>query len=181
MDSEPQTPSATGARVAFRAIAAQDVRPVAAATAAAFERYRSFAPSGWVAPSLDTQAETLMRWLEDPGFWGEVAREYGRLVGHATFIPAARHSFAANPDPALAHLGHMFVSPDHWGSGLGGALMADAMRAARERGFASMRLFVPDGQARARAFYAREGFSAAGEPFAFEGGLPVLEYRRERL
>jgi hypothetical protein len=40
-----------------------------------------------------------------------------------------------------------------------------------------MRLFVPVGQARARRFYARERFTAAGEPFDF-AGLPALEYHR---
>jgi hypothetical protein len=43
-----------------------------------------------------------------------------------------------------------------------------------------MRLFVPAGQARARRFYAREGFVAVGKPFEFGLGLPVLEYQRSR-
>jgi predicted GNAT family N-acyltransferase len=34
------------------------------------------------------------------------------------------------------------------------------------------------GQARARRFYAREGFIAVGEPFEFGVGVPALEYRR---
>ena len=48
--------------------------------------------------------------------------------------------------------------------------------AARE--FGAMRLFVPAGQARARGFYIREGFSVVGEPFDSGLGLPLLEYRR---
>jgi hypothetical protein len=57
-------------------------------------------------------------------------------------------------------------------------LLGHATSTAAGRGFRVMRLFVPAGQARARGFYAREGFVAAGEPFEFGLGLPVLEYQR---
>jgi GNAT superfamily N-acetyltransferase len=102
------------------------------------------------------------------------------LVGHATFIPAARHSFRATPDPALAHLGHLFVfvKPPYWGSSAATQLLDHAASTAAARGFAAMRLFVPVGQARARRFYVREGFTTVGDPFEFGFGLPVIEYRR---
>jgi GNAT superfamily N-acetyltransferase len=67
------------------------------------------------------------------------------LVGHATFIPAARHSFRAAPDPSLAHLGHLFVKPPYWGSGAATQLLDHATSAAAGRGFTAMRLFVPAG------------------------------------
>ena len=41
-----------------------------------------------------------------------------------------------------------------------------------------MRLYTPAGQARARRFYEREGFAAAGGPQDRGLGLPVIEYRR---
>jgi len=88
-----------------------------------------------------------------------------------------RHSFRAAPDPALVHLGHLFVKPRYWGSGVGTQLLTHARTTAAARGFAAMRLFVPVGQARARRFYAREGFIAVGAPFDF-AGLPALEYHR---
>ena len=116
---------------------------------------------------------------------GSLRRQASRPVGcrsgsrtRVSFIPAARHSFRAAPDPSLAHLGHLFVKPSYWGSGVATQLLGHAARAAAGRGFGVMRLFVPAGQARARRFYAREGFVAAGEPFEFGLGLPVLEYQR---
>ncbi|MFI4977057.1 MAG: GNAT family N-acetyltransferase [Solirubrobacterales bacterium] len=119
----------------------------------------------------------LQRWIADPDFWGELASEERTLAGHATFIPA-RRSLRPAPDPSLAHLGHLFVKPEYWGSGAAAELLARAVDAAIARGFASMRLFVPVGQARARGFYAREGFMAVGGPFELGLGLPALEYQR---
>jgi hypothetical protein len=42
-----------------------------------------------------------------------------------------------------------------------------------------MRLFTPSGQARARRFYEREGWTLADGPYDDDHvGLPVVEYRR---
>jgi len=150
---------------------------VAALVADSFAAYRAFAPADWQPPPASEQVRVLQRWIADPDLWGELASDAEALVGHATFIPARRHSFRAASDPGLAHLGHLFVKPRHWGSGVAAQLLARARTTAAVRGFAAMRLFVPVGQARARHFYTREGFSAVGEPFDF-AGLPTLEYHR---
>lgn len=162
----------------FREIAHDDIDELAALVADAFVGYRAFAPAGWQAPPASEQARGLQDWVGDPGFWGELAQEEQMIIGHATFIPAARHSFRAAPDPSVAHLGHLFVKPPYWGSGAATQLLDHATSAAASRGFTVMRLFVPAGQARARRFYAREGFVVVGEPFEFGLGLPVLEYQR---
>jgi GNAT superfamily N-acetyltransferase len=163
----------------FRAMTRADIDEAAALVADSFVGYRAFAPASWRPPGESEQVRGLQRWIEDPGFWGELACESGELAGHATFIPAMRHTFLAAQDPTLAHLGHLFVKPRYWGSGVATHLLAHATDAAAKRGFATMRLFVPVGQARARRFYAREGFTAMGEPFEFGLGLPVLEHRRQ--
>lgn len=162
----------------LRTIARDDIEELAALVAEAWAGYRSFAPKGWRPPKAEAQSAALSRWIEDPDFWGELASREGELAGHATFIPAARHTLVANEDPGLAHLGHMFVRPEHWGTGVAARLMERALEAATKRGYWSMRLFVPEGQARARRFYAREGFGQVGEPLDMGVGLSVLEYRR---
>jgi hypothetical protein len=49
----------------------------------------------------------------------------------------------------------------------------------RANGFPEARLYTPVGQARARAFYAREGWREVGpSDAAAELGLDVLELRR---
>jgi len=162
----------------FRAIARGDIDELAALVADSFVGYRSFAPADWQPPGASEQLRGLQGWIEYPDFWGELACEADSLAGHATFIPAVRHASRPVPDPTLAHLGHLFVKPRHWGSGLATQLLAHATSAAGKRGFEAMRVFVAVGQARARRFYAREGFTAAGEPFEFGLGLPMLEYWR---
>jgi GNAT superfamily N-acetyltransferase len=162
----------------FREIVPGDIDEVAALVADSFADYRAFAPADWQPPAASEQIRVLQGWIADPDFWGELALDDRALVGHATFIPAVRHSFQAVPDPTLAHLGHLFVKPRCWGSGVAAQLLARARTAAAGRGYAAMRLFVPLGQGRARRFYTREGFIAVGEPFDFGLGLPVLEYRR---
>jgi GNAT superfamily N-acetyltransferase len=131
----------TGARfrrminaVAFREIASDDIDELAAAVADAFVGYRVFAPADWQPPPASEQAGVLQRWIADRDFWGELAAEQRTLVGHATFIPAARHSFRPTPDPSVAHLGHLFVKPEYWGSGLAAELLARATGAAAARG-----------------------------------------------
>jgi GNAT superfamily N-acetyltransferase len=164
--------------LAFREIVRDDIGELAALVADAFGGYRRFAPAGWQPPTASEQVGVLQGWIADPDFWGELALDGQTLVGHATFIPATRHSFRAAPDPSLAHLGHLFVKPPYWGSGAATQLLDHATSAGAARGFAAMRLFVPVGQARARRFYTREGFTAVGKPFEFGLGLPVIEYQR---
>lgn len=161
---------------AFRPLTHEDIDQLAAFVAEGFAGYRSFSPADWTPPAAAAQVDVLQRWMTDPDFWGELAAAGPNLRGHAAVIRADR-SPRASDEPAVAHLGHLFVAPADWGTGLAQALLASAMHAAG-RGFEAMRLFVAVGQARARRFYAREGFGAIGEPFDPGLGLPVLEYRR---
>jgi GNAT superfamily N-acetyltransferase len=164
--------------LSFRGISRNDIDEIAALVADAFVGYRAFAPADWKPPGSGEQIDVLARWIADPDFWGILACEKQTLAGHATFIPATHHSRHAAPDLALAHLGHLFVKPAYWGSGLAAQLLTRARTAANQRGFAAMRLFVPAGHARARRFYTREGFTQVGQPFDVGLALPVLEYRR---
>ena len=163
---------------ALRAASADDVEAMVAVTAEGFAGYRSFAPTGWVQPSASEELERLSRLLGDDDVWYHVAEREGELVGHVGFLPAER-TFAPVGDPRLAHFRQLFVARAHWGSGLATRLHAAAIDEARARGFASMRLFTPGGQARARRFYEREGWSLARPP-AFDEriGLEIAEYRR---
>jgi GNAT superfamily N-acetyltransferase len=162
----------------FRPITHDALEELAALVSDAFAGYRSFAPQEWQPPPASAHVHGLRRWVDDRDFWGELASDEHTVVGHATFIPAPRHTYRGAQDAALAHLGQLFVRPPYWGSGVAAALLEHALAAATSRGYAAMRLFVPVGQARARRFYARHGFSGAGEPFDPALGIPVLEYRR---
>jgi GNAT superfamily N-acetyltransferase len=83
------------------------------------------------------------------------------------------------PIPRLAHLWMLFVRRQWWGTGLAKDLLRLAIVEASGRDYARMRLYTPAGQARARAFYEREGWSTDGEA-RFEPmlALDLVEYRR---
>ena len=162
----------------YRQLLVGDVEPVAELLVGGFASFREFAPGGWRVPTATREALILGKWVGDQGFWGQVALDGPVLAGAATFVPASRHHAHPVPDPALSHLGHLFVKPQYWGSGAARNLLHNAMGAAGARGFTAMRLYTPTGQARARRFYEREGFAATGEPRDRGLGLPVVEYRR---
>lgn len=66
------------------------------------------------------------------------------------------------------HLGRMAVLPAWRGQGVGRALLTTAIRAAKNRGLAMLRLSA---QSQAAAFYARAGFVTMGEEYE-EAGIP---------
>jgi GNAT superfamily N-acetyltransferase len=154
-----------------------DADAIAALTVEGFESYRSFAPPGWQPPPPTSEAARVRELLRQEGSWWVVADRGGAFGGHASFIPAARSVHPVD-DPAVAHVRALFVTQALWGSGLAGELHAAAVAAARERGYAAMRLFTPAEQARARRFYEREGWRLARPPqFEAALGLELVEYR----
>jgi GNAT superfamily N-acetyltransferase len=140
--------------------------------------YVAFAPPGWVGPAFEEELAHTREVLADPDFHCLVAELGGAVVGQVTTVPAAKAARAV-AEPGLAHLRNLYVDRAQWGTGVARALMQAAVDDATRRGFTALRLFVAEGQARARRFYEREGWRAEGEPF-FDAvpGLSMVEYRR---
>ena len=76
-------------------------------------------------------------------------------------------------DPATGYLDQLCVAPAQKGSGLAGALLAEARRLAA----GPIELDVNEANARARAFYAREGFIVVARGVSERSGLPTLRLR----
>ncbi|HVS86328.1 MAG TPA: GNAT family N-acetyltransferase [Gaiellaceae bacterium] len=115
------------------------------------------------------------------GFWREwigggranvfVAEEEGRVVAFAS-VGANEH------EPELGELYAIYALPEAWGTGAGPALMAAALDALREAGFAEAILWVLSDNPRARRFYEREGWTADGAEREDELlGIAVAETR----
>ena len=142
-----------------------------------FDGYRAFAEPGWMPPDALSVLEIarVRARLADPRTWAMLAEDGDRPAGHAGYVP---HAGVAGS----AHLWQLFVRPPWWGSGLAGELLAAALDAAARQGYDRMRFFTPRDQARARAFYEREGFRPTGwESYEEAIGLVLVEYARERL
>jgi len=142
-----------------------------------FDGYREFAPPGWIPPDVRSEAEIdrVRGRLLEPTTWAMVAEDGGLPAGHAGYVPQPGA-------PGSAHLWQLFVRPPWWGKGVATALLAAAVSAAAAEGYGRMRFFTPRDQARARAFYEREGFAYTGwEAFEEAIGLVLVEYAREPL
>ncbi len=75
----------------------------------------------------------------------------------------------------------LYLRPGHIGHGIGHLLTEAVTRRAAERGFLWLRLWVLEGNERARRFYERAGFSADGgaEPFTVDGvDVPEIRYAK---
>lgn len=70
--------------------------------------------------------------------------------------------------PDYARVGRMAVLSSHRAHGVGGAILEELLRAARERG---VRRIVLHAQVHAIGFYERFGFAASGDVFD-EAGIP---------
>ena len=140
--------------------------------------YREFAGRDWE-PPLDFYDERATReGLRRTGVWALSAEHRSHLIAHIAFNQARTREEPRAPIDGMAHLWRLFVRPDHWGTGLAGALLQRAHTEMRARGYVRARLFTPAGSGRARGFYEREGWHAAGEAEYYEDiRLELVEYR----
>ncbi|MEU3711016.1 GNAT family N-acetyltransferase [Streptomyces catenulae] len=118
-----------------------------------------------------------------------VAERAGAVVGWACVGPAPAPDATDRPAPEVpgtapdpvGELFALYVAPELIGMGIGRTLMTASLEHAREAGFAELRLWVVRGNARARRFYARAGFTPDGTEQTDEvGGEPVPELRYRR-
>jgi GNAT superfamily N-acetyltransferase len=154
-----------------------DAEPLAIGVIEGVAGYPSFASPGWTPPSFEAELKQLRAALLGLDVCCLIAESEGALVGQITVLPATRAPYAVD-DSSLAHISNLFVRRDYWAVGLAGRLHRAAVEAAGARGFTELRLFVADGQARARRFYAREGWLPASDPFDDPiPGLAMIECR----
>jgi GNAT superfamily N-acetyltransferase len=163
------------------------VRPVERRDAAAivelvslcFEEYREFAPADWNPPVQGDALERVEAAIAMPRSGGAVAEDGGTHAGQVLWIPAALSPNYESDDPSVAYLSQLFLAPGYRGSGLAARLLGWAIRSAGELGYREVRLLTPKGQSRARAFYAREGWTELGDWGVHSDlRLPLVEYGR---
>ena len=99
---------------------------------------------------------TLAQPTSDARTW--VAELDGALVGFADSNPARDSDLP----PETAELSTLYLKPEVVGSGVGRALMQQALADLRQRGFRSAVLWVLDSNARARRFYEVGGWRRDG-------------------
>lgn len=157
-----------------------DAPALARTTQLGFESYRAWAHPHWRPPDHRLEVRGIRDRLRRPDTWCLLAHdEGGEAAGHVGVVPATERQSPYRLIPGRGHLWMLFVRPPWWGTGLAARLHALALAEAIARGYAEMQLYTPAGQARARAFYEREGWRVDGgafpEPLL---DLELVRYRR---
>lgn len=106
---------------------------------------------------------------ETAGFFAE---RMGAVVGLVVGVDA--------PDRDAVALNALWVAPEARGLGFGAALVDAVVRWTRERGRASVDLWVTEGNAAATALYHRAGFRPTGRVLPHEH-MPALREHEHRL
>ena len=127
------------------------------------ETYAGVLPAADILSHCRTQhGEALYaEWLAKPGYrlWLAEMDEGGAPVGYAALTPPDLPVATGEGDVELKRI---YLLNRFHGTGLGGRLMATALESAAQAGFTRMLLGVFGGNARAIAFYARQGYVEAG-------------------
>ncbi|WWQ67589.1 GNAT family N-acetyltransferase [Streptomyces sp. Q6] len=106
-----------------------------------------------------------------------VAERAGRVIGWGCHGPCRD----TDVPPGEGELYALYVDPAQLSTGVGRALLETCLAGSLAAGRPVMRLWVVEGNARARRFYERAGFVADGarEPYEVGGAsVPELRYRR---
>ncbi len=163
-----------------RRVATPDDAPAICATVAeGLAGYLDWAPAGWQPPEMTPAVlERVRSRLSREDVWCLIALERGEAIGHVSLAPESGEEPEPAP-PGVTNLAQMFVRRRRQGTGVAAVLMGEAVAEAARRGFASMRLWTPQGAARARRFYEREGWTATGAVHERSpSGLVTMEYAR---
>jgi len=157
-----------------------DAPALAATTRLGFDSYRTWAPEDWEPPPHTLELRSIRERLRQTTTWCAMAVQAdGVQAGHVGITHAADRLRPHVRLPGRAHLWMLFVRPPWWGTGLAARLHGLGLEEAARQGYETIRLYTPDGAARARAFYEREGWDLASRAFSEPLlGLDLVEYRR---
>ena len=150
-----------------------DAETIARTMHLGIETYTSFAPAGWTPRRPPHLVENLADQLRSRHTWGLLADIGGEPAGHALMLPDWQPGEGA-------YLSHLFTRPAWWGTGLAGRLHDAFVARARALRYPFAWLATPAGNARARRFYERRGWTA-DTLLEDEGGLPMAIYGRPLL
>ncbi|HYZ79348.1 MAG TPA: GNAT family N-acetyltransferase [Gaiellaceae bacterium] len=113
--------------------------------------------------------ERVRTQLRDPGSWFVLANDGSVVVGMAS-AEALRSDDGAGPViPGGCFLNLLFVVPERWGQGIGGAILDAVLAEARRRQYSRIHLWTHDDNERSHRLYSRRGFSPTGRTAEGEG------------
>ncbi len=133
-------------------------------------------PPGFAMPLREQFLLMGQRAFDEAGVERTLAVAGGRTMGLLSHGPS-RDDHAPG---GVGEVRALFVHPDSWRSGVGSALMANALPRLRDAGFLEATLWSFRDNAGANAFYERQGFAPDGahQARATFGQTVEVRYRR---
>ncbi|GAA3440811.1 GNAT family N-acetyltransferase [Planomonospora venezuelensis] len=138
--------------------------------------YRGLLPQDFL-DGLSVTPRAVQAWRARIGSGAQhlaVGEAGGEVSGFVLYGPAEDEGTGG------AEIHAIYVLAEHWSTGLGLALMAHAVGHLAELGYREAGLWVLEGNARARRFYERFGFTPSGRVQDVDGlpfPAPELHYR----
>jgi GNAT superfamily N-acetyltransferase len=137
------------------------------AAVSVYER-SSLARHQGVWPNRAARVEHVKAHLRDPGSWFFLAYDGPALVGMAS-AEALRGDDGAGPViPGGCFLSYLFVIPERWGEGIGGAILDAVLAEAKRRHCSRIHLWTHEDNERSHRLYRSRRFSPTGR--IVEGG-----------
>lgn len=147
------------------------------------EAYEGIVPGELLAAmTVDASAEDVREWTdridEDRGqFFVAIKEETGHVLGYAYVRWSETKAFVEEGEAGLKEI---YVHPEHWGEGVGTALLEESIDCLPEE-ITALKLEVFAGNERGRAFYEARGFEQVGEDEIEMAGTlyPTRHYGRQ--
>jgi GNAT superfamily N-acetyltransferase len=136
--------------------------------------YRGIIPDEYLARfSVDELTNRWLGNLAEPGHMLHLVAEDEdeTIVGWAAY--GANQS---DLGPDIGELGALYVDPDHWDSGIGGSLLAEAEKGLTEAGYERAVLWTLEANERTRRFYENRGWAFDGATDTHRSGATVVRY-----
>jgi ribosomal protein S18 acetylase RimI-like enzyme len=134
----------------------------------------SLAYHGGVWPARSMRVDQVRNHLLNPATWFLVAQDGPALVGMAS-AQLLRDAGGAGPViPGGCFLSYLYVAPERWAEGIGGALLDAVLTEAKRKGLVRTHLLTYTDNERAHRLYRSRGFAPTGR-VADSQGEWVLE------
>jgi GNAT superfamily N-acetyltransferase len=108
--------------------------------------------------------------LRDPASWFVVATEESAVVGMASARALRGGGGTGAVIPGGCFLCLLFVVPERWAGGIGGALLDVVLAEAKQRHFSRIHLLTHQNNERSHRLYQSRGFSPTGRTVDDQGG-----------
>jgi GNAT superfamily N-acetyltransferase len=131
------------------------------AAVSVYER-SSLARRGGVWPNQVSSVERVRTHLRDPAAWLLVANKGAAVVAMASAEPLRADDGAGAVVPGGCFLSYLFVAPERWGEGIGGAILDAVLAEAKRRQYMRIHLWTQPDNERSHRLYRSRGFSPTG-------------------